>query len=149
MTTRVPWPPLSPLSMAAPSTASLSENVELATVSVPGPLSALSMAPPSSPESCKKVEPVMLSVPPTLLSMPPPSSPFKKPVLVASWMVMSSILTKASPIVSAGPPQLEVVHPLALPPLPSRMGLVTPDAGSIVSGADGEVPVGLIVQLPM
>ena len=146
--TRVPCPPLSALSMAPPSAALPSEKVEPLTFNVPAALSALSMAPPSSPEACRKVEPVTLSDPPALLSTPPPSSPLV-PVLRAFSMVTSSILTKASPIVSTGPPQLEVVQPLGLPSLPSRMGLVTPGAGPIVSGADADVPVGLMVQLPM
>ena len=53
-------------------------------------------------------------------------------------------------MVRTGPlqPALVVVQSEALPPLPSSAGLVTPSAGSMVSGVEADVPVVAIVQLP-
>ena len=71
-------------------------------------------------------------------------------MLSAFWNVTPSMSTKAELLtVRTGPLQAEVEHGLELlPPLPSRVGLATPLAGSIVSGADAEVPLVLTVQLP-
>jgi hypothetical protein len=51
---------------------------------------------------------------------------------------------------TGSPAQLaEVEHVPRAVRSPSRVGLVTPDAGSIVTGSAAEVPVVATVQLPM
>ena len=106
------------------------------------------MAPPNRVLFAEKVEPVTLTFPPEPLSSPPPKSLLE--VLSAFSNVTSSMSRYTSmPFCSTGPLQLEVPHPLALPWLPSRMGLVTPGAGSMVTGAEAEVRGILTPQLPM
>ena len=51
-------------------------------------------------------------------------------------------------MVSTGPLPAGVWHPVALPSLPSRMGLATPAAGAIVTGAEDEVPEEATAQFP-
>ncbi len=118
------------------------------TVSVPIPASSpLAMAPPLVAIFPWKVEPLTVKLPPSVLEMAPP-----KPVAVSSpsLTVTPAMSTYESPLMATtGPSQLEVVQPVLLPPLPLRMGLAMPGAGSIVSGCAPEVPGVVTVQLPM
>ena len=105
-------------------------------------------APPSAAESPVKPEPVTVRVPPASFWIAPPKG--AADVLSAFWNATPSMTTKAELLIAMiGPLHAEVEHGLELlPPLPSRVGLATPFAGSMVSGADSEVPPVLTVQFP-
>ena len=150
MTVTLPEPMASPLAlmMAPPKLAVLSSKLVSVTVRTPPQL--LSMAPPrvKTPEPSPVPTPCCVGVVLKPSSMVRP--PAVRPVITTctTFSTYTTSVRAMVPTVRTGPAQLGVVQPAALPRLPSSTGLETPAAGSMVTGAPGDVAGVPMVQLP-